>query len=473
MKQINKIIALFVLVAMLFAYIPANVSADSSVRTRYALVVDGSDRGNINGIDVNYEDNLLLSVKGIARALRDTGKAFSVSIDGDEINVAKGVSFDSDVPAWTEEELHERPKWKFQRTKFYEDGVERKYFSTIGSSDGVTDVYMSPLRLAMMLDVNIVVDEGQVSIDTSRGFGISDVELENSGYLQGVNSFLIGNGTTEEVYYDYDGDEVVPIASTTKLMTYYVLMDAISNGEVSIEDNVSISENAVSLSEGIDGLVSFEGTPTIPMRELIKAMLLSSSNECALALAEHVSGTESSFVERMNEKAKQLGMEEAVFYNCNGLPRYEKQLLPAKMQNRMTARNMFTLVSNLVEDYPEIIDITSSLVENLDTLGYVSKNTNALLYNMDGVKGLKTGTTNKSGACLVTLLPQDKDGITNNLICVLFGAEGELDRAMVAELGLRIAVDKLDGTEIVTEEKYEITPDNPELDVQRMLRNLP
>lgn len=201
-------------------------------------------------------------------------------------------------------------------------------------------------------------------------------------------------------------------------------------------------------------------------------MLISSSNECALAIAEHVATSEELFVERMNTKVSELNLENAKFYNCNGLPVYEKQTLPAKMQNHMTATDMFTLTASLVNTYPEILNITSEKKISLNSLKYEAKNTNALLYNMDGVMGLKTGTTNKSGACLVVSIPVEKDGKTHNLICVLFGAEGELDRALVAEIASRIAISKLEGVKPVSDEKYEIVLEDPEIDVQRMLRNL-
>ena len=474
MKVIKKITAFLLMIVFTLACINTSVYADSSIRRTYDVFVNGEEVGEIPVLDLNYDNNMYFSLKSIAYYLKETNKAITVSVKDDEIQVITGQSYYEEPSQWTSEQLKDRPKWKLKRTPFFIDEAEKKYYSITGpvGEEGSIDAFFNPLRLAMALDVNIEVESGKISIDTEDHFSVSDVELDNSGYLQGVNSLLIGNGTTGDVYFDYCADKIVPIASTTKLMTYFVMMDAVTNGEITLDDDVNISDEARRLSESIDGLVSFEGVNTVPLSELVDAMLLPSCNECALAIAEHVSGSEEDFVIRMNEKAKELGLEYAEFYNSNGLPVYEKQLLPAKMQNHMTAKDMFVICSELVKKYPHIMNITSKKEEDCPTLGYTAKNTNALLYNMDEVKGLKTGTTNKSGACVTIVMPVEKDGVTNNLICVLFGAEGEFDRALIAELASRIALTKLDGTEIVTEEKYTITPDDPELDVERMLRNL-
>lgn len=474
MKIINKFTTLLLIISLVIMADTKPVNADSSIRKTVSVCVNGEETINIAALEVNYEDNIYISLKGLAYCLKDTAKAFNVTVEADEINVETGSSFYENPGIFTEEELKDRPKWKLSRTPFYIDTVERKYYSLVGRAyeSDTYDAFLSPLRLAMALNLDLQIKDGIIYINTDSDFNISDAQLENSGYLQGINALLIGDALTGDIYFDHNGRSVVPIASTSKLMTYYVMMDAISNGEISLDDSVTISENVRSLSEGIDGLVSFEGISEAKLSDLIYAMLISSSNECALAIAEHVATSEELFVERMNAKVSELNLENAKFYNCNGLPVYEKQTLPAKMQNHMTATDMFTLTASLVNTYPEILNITSEKKISLNSLKYEAKNTNALLYNMDGVMGLKTGTTNKSGACLVVSIPVEKDGETHNLICVLFGAEGELDRALVAEIASRIAISKLEGVKPVSDEKYEIVLEDPEIDVQRMLRNL-
>ena len=474
MKIINKAVTLLLIVSLVIMADTIPVNADSSVRKTVSVCVNGTENISISALEVNYDDNMYISLKGLAYCLKDTAKAINVTVEANEINVETSASFYENPGIFTEEELKDRPKWKLSRTPFYIDNVERKYYSLVAKTyeEEIYDAFLSPLRLAMAFNLDLQIKEGVIYINTDSDFNISDAQLENSGYLQGINALLIGDALTGGIYFSHNGQSAVPIASTSKLMTYYVMMDAVSNKEISLEDSVIISDNVRSLSEGIDGLVSFEGINEATLSDLIYAMLISSSNECALAIAEHVAGSEELFVERMNAKVSELNLENAEFYNCNGLPVYENQTLPAKMQNHMSATDMFMLTASLVNTYPEILNITSVKKISLPSLKYEAKNTNALLHNMDGVMGLKTGTTNKSGACLVVAIPVEKDNETHNLICVLFGAEGELDRALVAEIASRIAISKLEGVKPISDEKYEIVLEDPEIDVQRMLLNL-
>ena len=474
MKIINKAVTLLLIVLLVIMADTIPVNADSSVRKIVSVCVNGTENISISALEVNYDDNMYISIKGLAYCLKDTAKAINVTVEANEINVETSASFYENPGIFTEEELKDRPKWKLSRTPFYIDNVERKYYSLVAKTyeEEIYDAFLSPLRLAMAFNLDLQIKDGVIYINTDSDFNISDAQLENSGYLQGINALLIGDALTGGIYFSHNGQSAVPIASTSKLMTYYVMMDAVSNKEISLEDSVIISDNVRSLSEGIDGLVSFEGINEATLSDLIYAMLISSSNECALAIAEHVAGSEELFVERMNAKVSELNLENAEFYNCNGLPVYENQTLPAKMQNHMSATDMFMLTASLVNTYPEILNITSVKKISLTSLKYEAKNTNALLYNMDGVMGLKTGTTNKSGACLVVAIPVEKDNETHNLICVLFGAEGELDRALVAEIASRIAISKLEGVKPISDEKYEIVLEDPEIDVQRMLLNL-
>lgn len=474
MKINKKVLSCILIASLMLSFLPRSVAADSSIRKDFNLVVNGNGVGSIPVLDVNYENNYFFSINALAYYLSNTSKAFNPEVKSDEIKITMGAPCTEPPHMWEEEEYTERAKWKLAKTPVTVDESDRKYYSIITDADenGRKDAYFSPLRIAMMLDTDIKVSENTITVNTESPFCVSGAELENSGYLQGVNALLIGDGSTGNVYFEHDADRAVPIASTTKLMSYFVLMDAVSAGEAALDDSVTISENVVILSQGIDGQIDFEEIPTAPMSELVIGMLLSSSNECALAIAEHVAGSEEAFVERMNAKAAELGLEDAMFYNCNGLPIYDEQLMPAKMQNYMTARDMFILSSKLVEQYPQVLEITSTLKVGLPTLHFESKNTNPLVYNMEGVKGLKTGTTNKSGACLVVCLPQEKDGEVHNLISVLFGAEGDYDRGTVAELATRIAKDELKGEVAETAEKYTVTPDDPELDVRRLLTKL-
>ena len=208
-----------------------------------------------------------------------------------------------------------------------------------------------------------------------------------------------------------------------------------------MEDTVQISANAQRLSQSGDGMVVLNAGEAKPFRELLEAMLVASSNESALALAEHLCGSEEAFVVRMNEKARELGLKTTVMYNCNGLPSFSGGSMPVKRQNRMSAEDLYRLCTLLLERYPDLTDITSVALAHMPSLNdYRTANSNPLLYNMPGVNGLKTGSTNKAGYCVAATLPvQDAAGESHTLVLILLGAETADVRGQVAEILLRYA----------------------------------
>lgn len=472
MKKLSKLTAVLLACAVLITGLNYNAKADQEVHKNVRVSCEGEDV-SVMGLVLNYDHNLYVSLRGIAYILRNTSKAFSFEINDSAINVTTGVPFTEPPYLWTEEELIDISKISLARNEINVDGIERKYYSLIGNvGEGSKDAFMNVVSVAMMLNADFDVDSNGIVIHPDEPFHVSKAEIENSGYTQGTNALLVGDGTTGDVFFSYNEESPELIASTTKLMTYFVMMDAVARGDISLDDSVMISKCAEDLSNGIDGVIKVSAGSSIPLNELIYGMILKSSNECALAIAEHVAGTEAAFVEKMNDKASELSLIEAEFYNCNGLPIYEDQFIPAKMQNHMSAKDMFILASNLVNTYPEVLEITSIKTLSLPSLGTEVKNTNAILYNIDAVKGLKTGTTNKSGACLITCAPVEKDGKTHNIISVLFGAESEVERATISEVMVRFGMDELktyEGTGEVEEEPAGI-PSDPEQVMKKLIK---
>ena len=180
-----------------------------------------------------------------------------------------------------------------------------------------------------------------MQINTKEPFDISPVALEQAGYFCGVNSVLVGDAVTGEVYYQYQSDLAYPIASTSKLMTCLLTMDAISEGQIALEGQVTISDAVQLLSDSGDGVIPLEAGQQISVQELLLGALLPSSNECALCLAEAIAGSEEAFVEMMNQKAQELGLSQTTFFNSNGLPFYTEDFIPSKRQNTMSADDMF------------------------------------------------------------------------------------------------------------------------------------
>ncbi|MDE7198757.1 MAG: hypothetical protein K2O15_07720, partial [Lachnospiraceae bacterium] len=129
-----------------------------------------------------------------------------------------------------------------------------------------------------------------------------------------------------------------------------------------------------------------------------------------------------------------------IFFNSNGLPFYREDFIPAKRQNSMSAEDMFRLVSYLLKVYPQIKDITSMEEATLESLDFEVKNTNPLLRNLPQVTGLKTGTTNRAGACLVTSLTADDGTAEHDLVVIVFGTEDSIERGRVSGLLARYAL---------------------------------
>lgn len=329
---------------------------------------------------------------------------------------------------------------------------------------------MSLTDLAMQLDLDLSVSSGTMTVNTASPWHIDLEELENEGFYYEIHSALIGDASTGLIYTGWETELPVPIASTTKLMTFVVLMDAVKDGEISLEDTVTITEESVQLSRTQDGTIYMETGWQVTVPDLLCGMLLRSSNECALALAIHLSGSEAAFVERMNRKAQALSLSgSAVFYNCHGLPVYTDNLAATKIQNRMTARDMFQIVSYLLRTYPEVTNITALKVTDLGSLRTTVYNTNPLLFNLPGVVGLKTGTTNMSGSCLVTALEaQDAEGQTHMLTSIVFGAEDSATRNTLSEELLRY------GMQCLREDSFYMDgpPRTPPADAETLIRRL-
>ena len=188
-------------------------------------------------------------------------------------------------------------------------------------------------------------------------------------------------------------------------------------------------------------MIAMSAGAQIPMQELVDAMLLASSNESAASLAAHAAGSTEVFVARMNARAKELGLNSARFYSPHGLPVYTTGAATAKRQNTMSAWDMYRLCARLLERCPEITSITSRQYSSMSTLKYSTANTNTLVFNLSGVTGLKTGSTNRAGYCVAVSMDVTQGGETHDIVLVLLGAETPDLRGQAAEILLRWAKD--------------------------------
>lgn len=199
-------------------------------------------------------------------------------------------------------------------------------------------------------------------------------------------------------------------ASLTKLMTAYVVFQLVKDGRIKITDNVLISENAWKTG----GSKSFiEVGKHIPLEVLLKGMIIQSGNDAAVALAEHIAGTEGTFATYMNEYAKILGMENTRFENASGLPIKDQYT---------TAYDLSLLASALINDFPQFYKLYSQKEFTYNKIRQYNRN--KLLWTDNTVDGLKTGYTKKAGYCLVT----SANRVGMRLISVVLGAKSTTAR---------------------------------------------
>ena len=400
------------------------------------ISVNGGEAKYVRAVDCEYDNNLYISLRDIAEALRGTNAAFNIEVTNDEIAVSTGdPQSERSLDGWQDEEKDAFTAKEVAMNSFTFNGSLRKYYNLRAAYGDGVDCFLRPVNLCMMLDIDIDdAGEDSYSINTNSILAVSPEELEEDGYFDEVGAALIGDATTGRIYYEYNADAPLPIASTTKLMTYLLTEEAIERGELTEEDYVTVSEAAASLSASADGTVAMSAGSQATVRELILGALLPSSNECALLLGEKVGGSSDAFTQLMNEKAAQLGMTTAHFNNPNGLPDYNDSGLPSKRQNQMSAEDMFRMCSYILNNFPQIKEVTSLTDASLTSFGRDIKNTNALLYNMPEINGLKTGTTDRAGACLVTSLTVNDGSMDHDLVVVLLGAENNNARFTTSQL---------------------------------------
>jgi len=437
-----RTISLFLLSVMIFSLAAAVYASDPV--TCFTLSVRAADgtMTDIRAITASYDGNTYASMTDISAALSGSKKQFSIEYHYTD---ADGLYY----------EMHMGRKalskaggdrtgnifLDLNRVRIFVDGAEKRYYAYRCQRE----LYMSLVDIQLLVGLNMVYDDdGVLLLKTDEEYTVDFKELDNWDYFDSFSGAIVADATTDKVLYGCNAYDQIPIASTTKLMSALLIYEAVERGDISFDDQVLISKRAAALSQSADGAISLKADTYIPIQELMNAMLIASSNECTLALAEHTAGSEEAFVARMNERATELGLKSAEFYNSNGLPVYSKSVYISKLQNRMSPYDMFRLCDYLLEHYTKITDITSMLYCTMPTLECTWANNNTLVFNMTGVTGLKTGLTNRAGYCLVACMPYKVNGETHMLISAVFGAEAAGERTQAAELLLRGAIKRLE-----------------------------
>ena len=216
--------------------------------------------------------------------------------------------------------------------------------------------------------------------------------------------------------YEKNADERVPIASITKLMTLLLTFEAVHGGKLTLDTPVPVSEHAYHMG---GSQIWLEPGEQFTLDEMLRAICVSSANDAAVAVAELVGGSEPVFVERMNARAAELGLQNTSFRNACGLDA-EGHL--------STARDVAALSCYILNTCPEILHYTGIWTDSLRNGQTQLVNTNKLLKRYSGITGLKTGTTGGAGVCISA--SATRDGLT--LIAVILGAPSSAERFQAA-----------------------------------------
>ncbi len=210
------------------------------------------------------------------------------------------------------------------------------------------------------------------------------------------------------------GMKVEP-ASITKLMTAYIMYQELDKGTIKLEDEVLVSEKAWKM-EG--SRMFIELGKKIQLEKLLRGMIIQSGNDAAMALVEHVAGSEEAFVQRMNDTAAKLGMKDTHYMNATGWP---------AQNHYTTARDIVKLAKALITQFPERYKLYSEKEFSYNNIK--QQNRNKLLWRDPTVDGMKTGHTESAGFCLVASAKRD----TMRLISVVLGTKGENERAETSQ----------------------------------------
>ena len=232
-------------------------------------------------------------------------------------------------------------------------------------------------------------------------------EKDSAGLELDCKSAILMEANTGEVLYEKDADIPLPPASVTKIMTLLIVMEAIEEGSIGYGDTVSASAHACSM--GGSQIYLKEGEQ-MSVDDLIKSVVISSANDAAVALAEHVAGSEEAFVAQMNSRAEELGMKNTHFENTNGLD-------DTAQDHTCSARDIAIMSRELLK-HEKIIEYAKIWMTTIRDGAFGLTNTNRLIRFYDGATGLKTGSTAKAGFCISATA--ERGGM--HLIAVIMGS---------------------------------------------------
>ncbi len=229
-------------------------------------------------------------------------------------------------------------------------------------------------------------------------------------------SAVLMDAATGTVLYEKNSHEKLSPASVTKVMTMLLIMEAIDSGKIRWDDTVTTSEAAAAKG---GSQIYLKVGETMSVTDMVKSIAVSSANDCACAMAEFIAGSEAAFVEEMNTRAAELGMNDTHFVNCTGLDDD-----PNAKEHLTSAYDIALMSRELMKNHPDITKFTTIWMDTVRNGSFGLSNTNKLIRFYPGATGLKTGYTSNAGYCLSATAQRDGLG----LIAVVMGAKTSQER---------------------------------------------
>ena len=248
-------------------------------------------------------------------------------------------------------------------------GILSILYATNSYADFSGYIWSSPVNQTLAVSSNITEE---YTNDTSNPLNLD------------CGSAILIEQNTGKVLYSYNAHEKLRPASVTKIMSILLIMEAIENGKINYDTKIPCSENAASMG---GSQIWLDTTETLTVQEMLKAICVVSANDCVMAMAEYLGGTEEEFVKMMNEKATELGMNDTTFKNCHGID---------EDGHETSSYDIALMSKELLNKYPEITKYTTIWSDSLRDGKSELINTNKLVHNYQGCTGLKTGSTSQA-----------------------------------------------------------------------------
>ena len=242
-------------------------------------------------------------------------------------------------------------------------------------------------------------------------FPVQAAQLQTAG-----KSAALMDVATGTLLYESDSHARLAPASVTKVMTMLLIMEAVDAGRISMTDTVTASEAAAAKG---GSQIYLKVGETMSVSDMLKSIAVSSANDCACAMAEHIAGSEEAFVAQMNQRAAELGMLDTHFVNCTGLDDGENA-----SEHKTSAYDIALMSRELMKNHPDIKKFTTIWMDTVRNGTFGLSNTNKLIRFYQGATGLKTGFTSGAGYCLSATA--QRDGM--ELIAVVMGADTSANR---------------------------------------------